>query len=234
LLRGPLLPLGRDGSGFTAVETQFQGDGDLKPITYLDEKGEQANATYGIATVGGPDSTMSFAGDLRITKNLDQAYDMTKGVMLEPGEGKRYKYQVPLERSNYSVAAKPVTFKYKNKDGQWVKNTLEKDEAAPDFEKMLKDEKITKNEYNRLYEGGYITSMDGYIVYGSNEAIDYFDLAEGQDPMDMLGGKGGRLFIVPAASLSPEVDQQLGYKHDTNQEYYRPKGRPQYNIMNVE
>jgi len=74
------------------------------------------------------------------------------------------------------------------------------------------------------------------MVYATTEQVDYFDLAEGEDVMNILKGKGGRILNVPAYTISPEVDQQLMYKYDTNQAYYAPEqaARPKYNIMDVD
>jgi len=219
----------RTGSGHTSIETKFTEDN--KVFRYTDDAGNQQDAvkTWGLGTVGGEDNVMMFQPDLRISKNITEGQDMTTGQMLKPGEGKRYKYQIPLERATYMTAKKKIEYTYTDKNGKKVKNVFEAGEALPDFEKMYRDGVITKNQFNDI--AAKSRSEDGYIVYASNEQLDYFSLAEGEDVMNTLEGKGGRMMRVPAYTISPEVDQQLAYKHGKTQADYGYVAKPKTNVM---
>jgi len=225
----------RTGSGHTSIETKFTEGGKL--LTYTDDSGEKQDAiqNWGLGTVGGEDNVMMFQPDLRITKNVTDGQDMTTGKMLKPGEGKRYKYQIPLERATYMTARKKIEYTYTDENGKKVKNVFEAGEALPDFEKMYRDGVITKNQFNDIASKS--DTEDGYIVYASNEQIDYFDRAEGEDIMNILQGKGGRLLRVPAYTISPEVDQQLSYKHKgkTQADYgHVEKPKQKHDVMNLD
>lgn len=225
----------RTGSGHTSIETKYTTDTN-KVFTYTDDNNKKQDAvqTWGVGTVGGNDNVMMFYPDLRVNKNITVAQDMTTGKMLKPGEGKRYKYQIPLERATYMVANKRIEYVYTDENGKKVKNVFDAGETVPDFDKMLADNAITKTQHRDL--SSKVHSMDGYMVYATTEQVDYFDLAEGEDVMNMLEGKGGRILNVPAYTISPEVDQQLLYKHGTTQKDYAPEqaARPKYGVMDLD
>jgi hypothetical protein len=231
----------RTGSGYHAVETVFgeQTVGKGKKATTvtapvvqgMDDTGKEQYAikTYGVMTVGGQDNTMTFYPGIKITKNLDQAYDMQKGQILAPGEGKDFNYQVPVERSTYVTATQPIELTYTEKDGKVIKHRYKQGEPLPDIVAMRNDGSISKDEFNRVSK--LVNQQIGYIVAATNENINFEGLAEGEDPMHMLKKAGARFFMVPAEGLDVEVNQQLGYKYGTSLQDYGAEERPKYNLM---
>jgi len=203
------------------TESTMKGrEGELVPLKYTTPEGEDKDSleTYGIATTGGDNSVMVFR-PMKIQKNVSEGYDATRGEMLESGEGKRYKYQYPVERGNYIVADSDFELRYK-KDGKTVVNRFGKGEAVPDLEQMKREGAITQNEFDDAIKN--IKSQEGYMVYATNEDIDYFDLAEGggESIRNMLKSGGMKLLMVPLESLDFEVDQALTAEFGVDQQWY--------------
>ena len=206
---------------FTIEPIYAGGDAERnRPYQGANDKGKKSSVqNYQLGTAGGTNNTMMFAGDISVTKPITEGQDMVTGKMMDVGDGKKYKYQIPLERDRYLQAKSDFNFEYINEKGDKVRNVFKKGEAVPDFYRMYQDGKIGKNDYYNIADK--IEDEDGYLVYASTEAIDYFDLAEGEDVMKIVKERGGRIIRVPAWTLSPEVDQQLLKKHGHDQNYYR-------------
>jgi hypothetical protein len=189
----------------------------LMPISYTTEDGKNTPSLsrYGIGTSG---SQVMVFKPMKIMKNVGQAYDATTGEMVTEGGGKRYKYQYPVERAKYITSNGNFELRFVNDEGKKIVHKFSKGEAVPNLKEMLNDGKITQNEYDRVI--GYLGEEEGYMVYASNENIDYQDLASSEKIENMLKTGGMRLLMVPLESLDFEVDQALMDEYGVDQKWY--------------